>query len=400
MRKKGFRLKSGNEVPLLEQEKIKEFDLLNIKSRKSSITVLTKAVMTIFSTFLVIGFILFVFLINDFDDENSLGQDTTDKLDTQSVIDTSSEMTTATDLDVVAPAETDGEDSEKLPSSNITLDELYKFDNSQVLPDEVGIIPMDLSQTQNGVLYINNSTGYVPNLEALIEKSFKNDNYDLLSNKDAPRVLIIHTHATDSYVYNGTNSYKFNPNRDFARNDEASENVISIGSIISGILNKSGIKTIHCTTLHDSIRYKDSYARSEATIKEYLERYPSIRLIIDIHRDSLLTSGGDIIRPVTLVNNKPTAQVVCVVGSDWAGDRCDNWQDNLSLALKLREQLNLKYSNLCRPVELAPYTFNQEYSKYSMTIKVGSSGNSLQEAQTSAHIVAETLIEILKIIPF
>ncbi len=397
MGKRVFGLKNANDVPLLEQEKINDFGCLNKRGRKRSITVLVKSVITMLSTIFVIGLIVAVFLINDFGN-NSLGADTADKQGT--IIESDiAESTTDTDLDVIAPSDTESEETEKLPG-NITLDELYKFDGSQVLDGEVGIIPMDLSQTQNGTLYINNSTGLVPNLEALIEKKFKNNDYDLLTEKDAPRVLILHTHATDSYVYEGQNSYKFDAQVDFARSDDSSKNVISLGSIISKILCENGVNAIHCTTLHDSIRYKDSYARSEATIKEYLERYPTIQLVVDVHRDTLLTSGGDIIRPVTLAKNKPTAQVACIVGSDWAGDLCENWQDNLSLALKLREQINLKYTNVCRPVELSPYTFNQEISRYSMTIKIGSSGNSLEEAQSTAEIVAENLVEILKIIPF
>jgi len=397
MRKKIFGLKSATDVPLLEQEKIKELNFFNKKSRSKTLTIFGKSMITAISTLLVICLIVTAFLICDF--EKDVGKDETDKQETGTESDIAEE-TGKTDLEAVAPSDTESEDTEELPSLNMTLDKLYEFDQTKVLEGEVGIIPMDLSQKQNGVFYINNSTGYLPNLEILLEKNFKNNNFELLTNKDAPRVLLLHTHASDSYVYDGKSSYKFDPQRDFARSDNSDKNVVSVGQIISNILNENGITTLHCTTLHDSIRYKDSYARSESTVKEYLERYPTIQLVIDVQRDSILSSSGDIIRPVTLVNNKPTAQVSCTVGSDWAGDSYENWQDNLSLALKLRELLNLKYSNLCMPVELSPYTFNQELSRYSMTIKIGSSGNSIDEARAAAELIGENLVEIIKIIPF
>lgn len=395
MRKNVFRLKSRSDVPLLEQEKIKDFVIINKYPKVKLKRELIKATVTIFSTFLFIGIILFVFFVNK-GNEIYTQLDSTDKQESYHGSDT--EMTSkVTDVEAIIPVETENSEDETF---SLSLDELYEFDYSKIAENEVGIIPMDLSQSQNGVLYINNSTGLIPDLKSLIEKNFKGNSFDLLANNDGPKVLVLHTHATDSYVYCGQDSYRFDSNREFARSDESDKNMISIGNIISQILNENGISTIHCTTLHDSIRYKDSYLRSEATVKEYLERYPSIKLVIDVHRDSLITSGGDIVRPVTLAENMPTAQVVCTVGSNWVEEGYDTWQDNLSLALKLRERLNIKYSNLCRPVELSEYTYNQELSRYAMTIKIGSCGNSLDEAKLSAKIVAQNLAEILKTIPF
>ena len=175
-----------------------------------------------------------------------------------------------------------------------------------------------------------------------------------------------------------------------------SENVVAVGKIISEILNRNGIPTAHCTVMHDSIQYKDSYARAEETIKRYLEEFPSIKLVIDVHRDSIVRSDGDIVRPVTEIDGEAMAQVMCVVGSDWVGDTYDHWENNLSLALKLRELLNQEKSNLCRPVFLKGNTYNQEIAPYSLLLEVGSSGNSLTEACRSAEIIAEKLCILIK----
>ena len=147
--------------------------------------------------------------------------------------------------------------------------------------------------------------------------------------------------------------------------------------------------------MHDRIQYKDSYARAEDTIRKYLEEYPTIKLVIDIHRDSIIKSSGEIVRPVTEHNGEAAAQVMCVVGSDWEGDSYPNWEDNLSLALKLREQLNSQCENVCRPVFLKSHTYNQEIAPYSILLEVGASGNSLQEAQRSAKLIGEALCMII-----
>lgn len=161
-------------------------------------------------------------------------------------------------------------------------------------------------------------------------------------------------------------------------------------------LTQNGIPTLHCTVMHDQLQYKNSYSRAEETIKQYLEKYPSIKLVIDLHRDAIIKSSGELVRPVTLVDSKPTAQVMCVVGSDWGGDECPSWENNLSLALKLRDSLNSKYGNLCRPTYLRSSTYNQEIAPYSLLLEVGACGNSLEEAQRAAELVATELIPLIK----
>ena len=396
MSKKTLFIKDKANVPLLEQEKIRSVSFDKMKKQNISFDFLYKGILTMLSLLVVISVAVVVCLIckKSYDE---VSQGSKDKHQTEIIESTQADATDSV-LDVTLPTDTQNKDGEN--EGFLSLEELYEFDDSNLGDGQVGIIPMDLSQVQNGFLRINNLTGLNPNLEKLIEKDFKTNDFYMLSSNDEPCVLIVHTHASDTYVYEGEDFCEFKPLEDFARTDDLNRNMISIGKIIAAVLNKNGISTVHCTTLHDSLRYKDSYSRSETTIKEYLLKYPSIRFVIDIGRDSLVSSGGDIIRPVTLVNNMPTAQVLCAVGSGWSGDDCQNWQDNLSIALKLCEKLNLKYSNFCRPVELLPHTYNQELSKYSIALKIGSSGNSFEEARRAAEIVAGALSEILKTIPF
>jgi stage II sporulation protein P len=148
--------------------------------------------------------------------------------------------------------------------------------------------------------------------------------------------------------------------------------------------------------MHDSTQYKDSYANAAETIKKYLEKYPSIELVIDVHRDAVIKSSGEVVKAVTEVDGKAAAQVMCVVGTDFGGEECPRWEDNLSLALKLRSALNDSYENICRPVTLKSSTYNQEFSKYSILLEIGTSGNSLEEAKISAELVAQAISDLLK----
>ncbi len=282
----------------------------------------------------------------------------------------------------------------KAPS--LTKDKLYSFDYSLVPQGETAIIPMDLSLSSYGAYYINNSTGYDPDTAKLLAADLKDTiNFEYLSSSGNPIVLIIHTHATESYSPDGAISY-YDDGGEYARTSDTNKNVVAVGKVLADELNKAGISTLHSTILHDALQYKDSYARSEETIRHYLEKYPTIRLVIDLHRDAIVKSGGELVRPVALSDGEAAAQVMCVVGSDFGGQECANWEKNLSLALKLREELNSKNEGICRPPYLRPSTYNQELAPYSLLIEVGASGNSLEEAKRSAVIVSEALTKIIK----
>ena len=278
----------------------------------------------------------------------------------------------------------------------LTKDELYFFDKELVPKGETAIIPMDVSLSSYGSGYINNSTGYTPDTAKLLAKQLK-DTVDIeyLVSSNSPIVLILHTHATEAYSEDGDISY-YDDGGEYARSKNTNENVVAVGRVLAEELNKQGIYTLHSETLHDAEQYKDSYARSEETIRAYLEKYPTIRFVIDLHRDAIVKSDGSIVRPVTLSEGEAAAQVMCVVGSDWGGDKCDGWENNLSLALKLREELNSVTENLCRPTYLRSSTYNQELAPYSLLLEIGSSGNSIEEAKKSAVLVAKALTKLIK----
>ena len=280
-------------------------------------------------------------------------------------------------------------------SPSLTPEKLYQFDYTAVPDGEIPILPMDLSLTDYGASYIHNLTGLNPDTEALLRQSLKqNQQPEYLSASQGPLVLIVHTHGTEAYSPNGAISYA-DDGSEIARSSDSKQNVVGVGRVLADSLNRAGISTLHCTILHDELQYKDSYARAEETIRQYLEQYPSIRLVIDVHRDSILKSTGEMVRPVSLIDGEAAAQVMCVVGSNWGGEDNPNWEGNLALALQLRQGLNQTYSNLCRPPYLKSSTYNQELAPYSVLLEIGASGNSFEEAERSAEAIARILSTII-----
>ena len=301
--------------------------------------------------------------------------------------------TTAVSDTTLSPPETDS------PPYYESVDALYKFDYSAVPPGEIPIVPMDMSLLSYGENYIYNDTKYAPKIAALLESTDSIPAFNYTGTAvypvGDPVVLIIHTHGTEAYSEEGAVSYK-EGSGDLARSTDITKNVVAVGAVIAEVLNKNGVRTLHCQIMHDEESYKDSYTRAASTIAEYLARYPSIKYVIDVHRDSLTTPSGSLVRPVMLVDNKPVAQVMCVVGSDYNGADYKNWQNNLSLALKLRRLLNERYTNIARPVYLRSSAYNQQYAPMSLLLEIGASGNTLSEAKEAARLTAEALADIIK----
>lgn len=279
-------------------------------------------------------------------------------------------------------------------TGSVSKDSIYDFDYSKVPVGETPIIPMDLSMSAYGADYIHNATGLAPDTKALLSGELKeNVTFEYLSAKSSPTVLIIHTHGTEAYSDKGAISFK--EEGEIARSNNTDKNVVAVGRAFKNALKKHGINSIHCEIMHDADGYRDSYSRAEATIKQYLERYPTIRLVVDLHRDAVVRSDGSIVRPVTVVDGKAVAQVMCVVGSNWGGDDNERWEGNLALALKLREKLNSDGNSVCRPAYLKESTYNQEFAPYSLLLEVGACGNSLEESIKAAELTAKALSEII-----
>ncbi len=250
------------------------------------------------------------------------------------------------------------------------------------------ISPYTAPLSYNGV-YMKNSTGLNINIKNLLASklSFK------IEKNNQPQVLIMHTHTTETFLASDAKTYGVNHS---SRTTDNNKNMAAIGAIIAKKLNDAGIKTLHDKTQHDYPQYNGSYTRSAKTVNSYLSKYKSIKIVLDLHRDSVTVSGSDKAKLVTKINGKKAAQVMLVMGSQSGSIKNHpNWQENLKLALKLQQTMEAKYPTLARPLSLSSSRYNQSLCKGSMLIEFGTDMNSLDEAKYSAELVADSLISLL-----
>ena len=152
---------------------------------------------------------------------------------------------------------------------------------------------------------------------------------------------------------------------------------------------------MHIRDIFDSPAYSGSYDRSLAAIEEALTEYPSIQIVIDVHRDSILTDDGRAYKTSCTIDGEEMAQLMFVVGTDDGGLNHPDWRDNLNYVASLQYKLNRTYPGLMRPVNLRTQRFNQHARPGSMLIEVGSSGNTMPEALAAIRLFGKTLAEDL-----
>ena len=203
-----------------------------------------------------------------------------------------------------------------------------------------------------------------------------------------PTVLILHTHTTESYTRQDGEDYD---ESSAYRTLECSYNMLSIGDRVAELLEEAGISVIHDRELHDYPSYTGAYNHARKAAQAALEEYPTIQLVLDLHRDASEGKTGQL-RTVAQIDGKSSAQLMFVVGCGNAGLKHPNWEENLSLALKLQVLLEQEYPGICRPISLRNQRFNQDLSTGALLIEVGAAGNTHEEALQAAQALAEVVI--------
>ncbi len=225
---------------------------------------------------------------------------------------------------------------------------------------------------------IDNRSSSEYDIPALLERPFA------FPRTDKPTVLILHTHATEAYADTG----------DY-RSEDPTENMVAIGAKMTEILNDAGIRTLHDTTLHDASSYSDAYERVEGVIAEYLQEFPSICMVIDVHRDAVENSDGSQKAMKTTLLGEDAARLLLVMGTDTEELPHPNWEENLAFAAKLQAYIGEAAPDLFRDISLRSARYNEHMTPCSLLLEVGSAGNTHEEALRSATYFAQKLSAFL-----
>ncbi len=242
---------------------------------------------------------------------------------------------------------------------------------------------------RDGGVYVYNRTGRE------LDSSLLGEGTVDVSLGEGPQILIVHTHGSEAYSMTDGDLYE---ESDPYRTTDCAHNVVRVGEEMATVFRAYGFQVVHDTTLCDYPSYSGAYDRSKAVVEQWLERYPTIQVVFDVHRDALVGSEGEVYKMVSSEAGQKVAQVMMVLGTDAGGADHPRWKDNMAFALSLQRNLVKGYASLVRPTVLRKSRYNQQLSPGSVLVEVGGHGNSLTEAIAGGRLwadnVARTLLEL------
>ena len=214
------------------------------------------------------------------------------------------------------------------------------------------------------------------------------DNPDLKKALDnaKPEVLIYHSHTTEAYLASEKDTTKTTFNSDETRN------VCAVGDAMKKELEeKYGIAVIHDKTLHNVGDYNASYKKSGITLDRYLKEYGDFKLIIDLHRDSVLNKNS----VTTKINGENVAQIMFVVA-----DQNPKYSKQEKLINSMIEKSNKLYPTLFRKLNVTVRHwgvgfYNQDRSDNAVLIEVGTYTNTVDEVKNTGKYLSRIIAEQL-----
>ena len=250
------------------------------------------------------------------------------------------------------------------------------------------LVPTDPSgYTVCGKVYISNSTKYTLSNEELLKP------FGAELTGEAPQILILHSHGSEAYTPAADDGIVWSGE---CRTTDTRYNVVRMGDAMAEVFGQAGISVLHDRTLYDYPEYAGSYDRSLAAIDRYLKESPSLRFVLDVHRDAIETSSGSQVKVISEIDGQGTAsQLTLVVGSDGGGLSHPDWMENLRLAVAIQEQALTDYPTLMRPLLLRNSRYNQHATTGSLLVEVGTAGNAPEEAELAARLFAGEMVTVL-----
>lgn len=272
------------------------------------------------------------------------------------------------------------------------------------IPEEPGEAEMPLLFADNGVqartLTPSSADGYIVTGDVYInnrsDKSFDAELFDggfaaRISQEEGPKVLILHTHGSEAYTMPAGQEYEASGD---CRTTDCNYNVVRVGDELARVLEEAGIEVLHDPALYDYPEYSGAYGRSQQSAEEAIAQYPSISLVLDIHRDAISDADGSPYKVVSSVAGVNAAQMSFIIGTDGGGLEHPGWRENLKFAAALQQEILEDYPTLMRPVSVRNSRYNQHVSPGALLVEMGAAGNSLDEALLSARLLGEAVVEL------
>lgn len=211
------------------------------------------------------------------------------------------------------------------------------------------------------------------------------EDLSLEENVEGPQILIYHTHSQEAFVD--------------STDGDLSTTIVGVGEYLADVLTEEyGVEVLHHEGVYDLVDgvldRSNAYNLSCAAVEEILEEYPSIELVIDLHRDGV----SEDTHLVTMIDGEATAQIMFFNGlsstiSNGSIHSLYNpyVEDNLALTFQMQLTSEELYPGFSRRIYLKSYRYNLHLMPKTMLIEAGAQTNTLEEMYNAMDVLAEVL---------
>lgn len=205
-----------------------------------------------------------------------------------------------------------------------------------------------------------------------------------------PQILIYHTHSQEAFVD--------------SEEGNVEETIVGMGAYLEQLLEENyGYQVIHDRSVYDLVdgvldRSK-AYDYARAGVEKILKEYPTIEVLIDLHRDGV--EGQHF---VTEINGKQTARIMFFNGLSRNSQgvpisylQNPYIEENLAFSFQMQMEAEMRYPGFTRNIYLKGQRFNLHLKPRSLLIEAGTQLNTVEEERNAMEPLAELLDAVLKV---
>lgn len=195
-----------------------------------------------------------------------------------------------------------------------------------------------------------------------------------------PKVLVLHSHATENYQP-----------KDSHQQDGEPGDVVQVGRVFVQALLEKGIAAVHDQTIHDRPRYSEAFINSAKVIERALAENKQIQMVLDIHRDGLQDKPDGY--TTVEINGEKVAKILFIIGDQ----NNELVEANMAFAKKISDALEAKYPGVSRGVRVFKSDYSGDLHPNSVMVVIGDwKGNTIEEATRSALLLADVIAPMIK----
>lgn len=206
--------------------------------------------------------------------------------------------------------------------------------------------------------------------------------------ENGPQILIYHTHSQEHFS-------------DYSEQKKQAT-IVGVGNYLTELLEQKGYRVYHDVSVYDlkngKLDRSRAYSYALEGVTAILQKYPSIQVVLDIHRDGVREST----HLLTDINGKKTATIMFFNGTSETPDgpieylRNPYRTQNLAFSFQMKLCADAIYPGFTRNIYLKGLRYNQHLRPCSALIEVGAQNNTYEEARNAMEPLSELLDMVLR----